>query len=55
MEVKWRKIDQLAAKCILSMWNEIPDDWRNDEVEYFYLCMIRKLNNDLLEWKRGDE
>ena len=50
---KCREIDQIAAECVLAMWDTIGDLRvpQNDELEYLLLCIIRKLNNHLIEWK----
>lgn len=50
---KCREINQKSAECVLAMWDTIGDTrvWQNDELEYLLLCIIRKLNNHLIEWK----
>ena len=48
---RYRVLQQIACKCINTMWDNIDDHLTNEELEYIFLYLIKELNGDLLRWK----
>lgn len=50
---KQHEIKQIANECLDNMANTIGDlrMWRDDELEYLYLCLIKELTDEMLLYK----